>query len=124
WRARPGPRRRRQPGLVTGRALITGGAGFIGSHLAEALLGRGWQVHVLDDLSTGSLENVQHLVGRPGFTLTAGSALDRAIVAPLVATADVVFHLAAAGGVRRVMEPPVRPLGTNMQTTEERRGPA
>jgi len=103
---------------VTGRALITGGAGFIGSHLAEALLGRGWQVHVLDDLSTGSLENVQHLVGRPGFTLTAGSALDRDIVAPLVATADVVFHLAAAVGVRLVMEQPVRTIETNIKTTE------
>jgi UDP-glucose 4-epimerase len=103
---------------VTGRALITGGAGFIGSHLAEALLGQGWQVHVLDDLSTGSLENVQHLVGRPGFTLTTGSALDRAIVAPLVATADVVFHLAAAVGVRLVMEQPVRTIETNIKTTE------
>ena len=103
---------------MTGRALITGGAGFIGSHLAEALLDRGWQVHVLDDLSTGSLENVQHLVGRPGFTLTAGSALDRAIVAPLVATADVVFHLAAAVGVRLVMEQPVRTIETNIKTTE------
>ena len=103
---------------MTGRALITGGAGFIGSHLAEALLGRGWQVHVLDDLSTGSLENVQHLVGRPGFTLTAGSALDRDIVAPLVATADVVFHLAAAVGVRLVMEQPVRTIETNIKTTE------
>jgi len=103
---------------VTGRALITGGAGFIGSHLAEALLGRGWQVHVLDDLSTGSPENVQHLVGRPGFTLTVGSALDRAIVAPLVATTDVVFHLAAAVGVRLVMEQPVRTIETNIKTTE------
>ena len=103
---------------MTGRALITGGAGFIGSHLAEALLGRGWQVHVLDDLSTGSAENVQHLVGRPGFTLTVGSALDRAIVAPLVATADVVFHLAAAVGVRLVMEQPVRTIETNIKTTE------
>jgi len=103
---------------VTGRALITGGAGFIGSHLAEGLLGRGWEVHVLDDLSTGSPENVQHLVGRPGFTLTVGSALDRAIVAPLVATADVVFHLAAAVGVRLVMEQPVRTIETNIKTTE------
>ena len=103
---------------MTGRALITGGAGFIGSHLAEGLLGQGWQVHVLDDLSTGSLENVQHLVGRPGFTLTVGSALDRAIVAPLVATADVVFHLAAAVGVRLVMEQPVRTIETNIKTTE------
>ena len=103
---------------MTGRALITGGAGFIGSHLADALLGRGWQVHVLDDLSTGSAENVQHLVGRPGFTLTVGSALDRAIVAPLVATADVVFHLAAAVGVRLVMEQPVRTIETNIKTTE------
>ena len=103
---------------MTGRALITGGAGFIGSHLAEGLLGRGWQVHVLDDISTGSLENVQHLVGRPGFTLTVGSALDRAIVAPLVATTDVVFHLAAAVGVRLVMEQPVRTIETNIKTTE------
>ncbi|HEX4601140.1 MAG TPA: NAD-dependent epimerase/dehydratase family protein [Gemmatimonadales bacterium] len=103
---------------MTTRALITGGAGFIGSHLAEALLDQGWEVAVLDDLSTGRFDNVAHLVGRSGFTLTIGSASDRAAMAPLVGAADVVFHLAAAVGVRLVVEQPVRTIETNIKTTE------
>ncbi len=103
---------------MTSRALITGGAGFIGSHLAEALLDRGWRVDVLDDLSTGSLENVEHLVGRLGFAVVVGSAMDRATVTPLADSADVVFHLAAAVGVRLVVEQPVRTIETNIKTTE------
>jgi UDP-glucose 4-epimerase len=103
---------------MRGRALITGGAGFIGSHLAEALLDRGWVVAVLDDLSTGCLDNVRHLASRPGFTLTEGSAMDRARVASLMAEGDVVFHLAAAVGVRLVVEQPVRTIETNIKTTE------
>ncbi len=103
---------------MSNRALITGGAGFIGSHLAEALLDRGWQVAVLDDLSTGCLENVQPLTRRPGFTLIVGSAMNRDTMAPLVDSADVVFHLAAAVGVRLVVEQPVRTIETNIKTTE------
>lgn len=104
--------------MTPSRALVTGGAGFIGSHLAEALLDRGWRVDVLDDLSTGRVENVRSLTHRAGFTLTVGSALDRETTAPLVATADVVFHLAAAVGVKLVVEQPVRTIETNIMSTE------
>ncbi len=103
---------------MSSRALVTGGAGFIGSHLAEGLLDRDWQVDALDDLSTGSVENVEHLSKRPGFAFTLGSAMDWDTVAPLVATADVVFHLAAAVGVRLVVEQPVHTIHTNIGTTE------
>jgi len=103
---------------VSSRALVTGGAGFIGSHLAEALLDRGWQIDVLDDLSTGSVQNLEHVIKRPGFGFTLGSAMDGDTVAPLVATADVVFHLAAAVGVRLVVEQPVHTITTNIGTTE------
>jgi UDP-glucose 4-epimerase len=103
---------------MTGRALITGGAGFIGSHLADALLDFGWRVDALDDLSTGCLDNVRHLARRPGFTFTLGSALDPAAVAPLIDSADIIFHLAAAVGVRLVVEQPVRTIETNIKTTE------
>src|SRR5713226_8383203 len=88
------------PALTGGSALITGGAGFIGSHLARALLNGGWRVHVLDDLSTGRLENILPLEANPHFAFTVDSALKRAAMAPLVTQADVVFHLAAAVGVR------------------------
>jgi UDP-glucose 4-epimerase len=103
---------------VSGRALVTGGAGFIGSHLAETLLERGWQVDAVDDLSTGSVENLDHLIKHPGFAFTLGSAMDGDTLAPLVATADVVFHLAAAVGVRLVVEQPVHTIKTNIGTTE------
>lgn len=103
---------------MNGRALVTGGAGFIGSHLAEALLDGGWQVDALDDLSTGSVRNLEHLNKRPGFGFTLGSAMDWHVVTPLVATADVVFHLAAAVGVRLVVEQPVHTITTNIGTTE------
>ena len=99
-------------------ALITGGAGFIGSHLAEALLARGDEVIVLDDLSTGSLQNILHLMRRPGFTFVLGSILDEATVDRTVREADVVFHLGAAVGVRLVFEQPVRTMETNVQGTQ------
>ena len=99
------------------RALITGGAGFIGSHLADALIDRGHTVFVLDDLSTGRRDNVAHLQGHPRFHLTVGSVLDESVVAPLVRRADVVFHLAAVVGVRLVVENPVRTLETNVVGT-------
>jgi UDP-glucose 4-epimerase len=100
------------------RFLITGGAGFIGSHLADELLERGGQVHVLDDLSTGSIDNMRHLKGRPGFEYTIDSAANAPIVAELVDSADVVFHLAAAVGVQLIVESPVRTIETNVHCTE------
>lgn len=100
------------------RYLITGGAGFIGSHLADELLGRGDHVHVIDDLSTGSIENLRHLKGRDGFEYTIDSAANTPIIAELVDSADVVFHLAAAVGVRLIVESPVRTIETNVHCTE------
>jgi len=100
------------------RALITGGAGFIGSHLAEALLAREDEVVVLDDLSTGSLQNILHLMRRPGFQFLLGSILDRETVDRAVASCDVVYHLGAAVGVRLVFEQPVRTIETNVKGTQ------
>jgi UDP-glucose 4-epimerase len=100
------------------RALITGGAGFIGSHLAEALLDRGHEVIVLDDLSTGSIDNLAHLVARPGFSYTIGSATNEPVVARLMDRADMTFHLAAAVGVRLVLSAPVHTIETNVHGTE------
>jgi UDP-glucose 4-epimerase len=98
--------------------FITGGCGFIGSHLAERLLERGDRVQVLDDLSTGSMENIAHLVGRPGFSYRIGSALDAPLVSELVDGADVTVHLAAAVGVRLIVERPVHTIETNVRATE------
>jgi UDP-glucose 4-epimerase len=100
------------------RALVTGGAGFIGSHLSELLLAEGWEVFALDDLSTGSSDNVGPLRDRPGFHLVVESVLSRAVVSELVHKCDVVFHLAAAVGVRLIVEQPGRTLLTNVQGTE------
>jgi UDP-glucose 4-epimerase len=100
------------------RHLITGGAGFIGSHLCDELLARGDEVHVLDDLSTGSIENIRHLKGQPGFDYTIESLNNTAIVAELVDDADVVYHLAAAVGVQLIVESPVRTIETNVHCTE------
>ncbi len=99
------------------RVFITGGAGFIGSHLAERLLASGWRVFALDDLSTGSMANIEHLVGRPGFEYRIGSALDQALVAEYVDRAEVVVHLAAAVGVRLIVERPVHTIETNLGAT-------
>jgi UDP-glucose 4-epimerase len=98
--------------------LITGGAGFIGSHLAEALLNRGEQVTLLDDLSTGSVENIRHLRNHPAVRWVFESMMDRRLLAELVDEADIVFHLAAAVGVRRIIESPVRTIETNVKGTE------
>jgi len=104
---------------TTGRsALITGGAGFIGSHLSELLLADGWEVFVLDDLSTGSERNVAHLRDRRDFHLVVDSVLKASVVNELVHRCDVVYHLAAAVGVRLIVEEPVRTLVTNIQGTE------
>jgi UDP-glucose 4-epimerase len=102
----------------SGKALITGGAGFIGSHLTELLLRDGWEVWALDDLSTGSRENVAHLLDDPRYHLVVDSVLTPAIVNELVHKCDVVYHLAAAVGVRLIVEEPVRTLVTNVQGTE------
>jgi UDP-glucose 4-epimerase len=99
-------------------ALITGGAGFIGSHLSELLLAEGWEVWVLDDLSTGSERNVAHLREREGFHLVVDSVLKSSVVNELVHRCDIVFHLAAAVGVRLIVEQPVHTLVTNIQGTE------
>jgi UDP-glucose 4-epimerase len=101
-----------------GEALITGGAGFIGSHLAELLLGDGWEVWCLDDLSTGTAENVAHLRERPDFHLVVESVLSPTVVNELVHRCDVVYHLAAVVGVRLIVEQPGHTLLTNVQGTE------
>jgi UDP-glucose 4-epimerase len=100
------------------KALVTGGAGFIGSHLVERLLDAGWEVFVLDDLSTGSRSNVAHLEARPDFHLVVESILSPAVVSELVHKCDVVYHLAAAVGVRLIVEQPGHTLLTNVQGTE------
>ena len=100
------------------RYLITGGAGFIGSHLAEALLARGDEVFILDDLSTGSVENVRHLKKNPRFHYFFDSITNKHLLAELVDESDVVFHLAAAVGVRLIVESPVRTLETNVYGTQ------
>jgi UDP-glucose 4-epimerase len=100
------------------RVLITGGAGFIGSHLSEELLARGHAVHVLDDLSTGSLENVRQLRNEPRFSYTIDSCHDSQVVAEVVDGADFVYHLAAAVGVQLIVDSPVRTIETNVHCTE------
>jgi UDP-glucose 4-epimerase len=100
------------------RYLITGGAGFIGSHLADHLLDAGHSVHVLDDLSTGSVANIRHLKEEPRFAYTIDSCTNLPVVAEAVDEADVVFHLAAAVGVELIVESPVRTIETNVRTTE------
>ena len=103
---------------MSGKALVTGGAGFIGSHLSELLLDAGWEVWVLDDVSTGSNENVARLADRPDFHLVVESVLSPAVVSELVHKCDVVYHLAAAVGVRLIVEQPVHTMVTNVQGTE------
>jgi UDP-glucose 4-epimerase len=99
-------------------ALVTGGAGFIGSHLCELLLDAGWEVFVLDDLSTGNFANVAHLKERDGFHLVVDSVLSPSVVSEVVHKCDVVYHLAAAVGVRLIVEQPVHTMVTNVQGTE------
>ena len=100
------------------RVLITGGAGFIGSHLAEHLHAQGYEVTTLDDLSTGSRANLDHLLHRERFRFVEGSVLDRDLTARLVAASDAVFHMAAAVGVKLIVERPLASLLTNIQGTE------
>ena len=100
------------------KTLITGGAGFIGSHLAERLISEGHKVSVLDDLSTGQMENLSAIADHPDFEFHEGSILDRDLVARLVADADRVVHLAAAVGVKLIMDEPSRSILTNVSGTE------
>ncbi len=100
------------------RVLITGGAGFIGSHLADAYLQRGDDVLVIDDLSTGTIENIRHLKDHPRFHYTIDSVHNQPITAELVDQSDVIFHLAAAVGVKLIVESPVRTIETNVRGTE------
>jgi UDP-glucose 4-epimerase len=98
--------------------LITGGAGFIGSHLSDAYVARGDEVYCLDDLSTGSIDNIAHLKKEPRFHYTIDSVHNQPIVAELIDGCDVVFHLAAAVGVKLIVESPVRTIETNVRGTE------
>lgn len=100
------------------RALITGGAGFIGSHLSEALLQAGHQVVIIDNLSTGSIDNIRHLKDRPGFSYHIDSVDNERLLAELIDDADVVFHFAAAVGVKLIVEQPVHTIETNVHGTE------
>jgi UDP-glucose 4-epimerase len=100
------------------RALITGGAGFIGSHLGEALINAGHQVHVVDDLSTGRIDNIIPLVGRPEFGYTIDTVTNEAVLEELIDRSDVIFHLAAAVGVKLVVDAPIHTIQTNVHGTE------
>jgi len=100
------------------RVLITGGAGFIGSHLADAYLQRGEEVYIIDDLSTGSIENIRHLKGHPRFHYTIESVHNQPVTAELVDQCEIIFHLAAAVGVKLIVESPVRTIETNVHGTE------
>ncbi len=100
------------------KVLITGGAGFVGSHLAETLLEQGYIVEVLDDLTTGSVENIAHLKSHSRFRYVLDSVMNRSLLLELVDRADLIFHLAAAVGVRLIVEEPVRTIETNIRATE------
>lgn len=100
------------------RILITGGAGFIGSHLAEQLLDSGKEVAILDNLSTGRFENIAHLVGRPGFSFAIASITDTPVLDRLASESQAIVHLAAAVGVKLVVEQPVQTIETNIMGAE------
>jgi len=100
------------------RVLITGGAGFIGSHLSDAYLERGEEVFIIDDLSTGSFENIRHLKDHPRFHYTIESVHNQPVTAELVDQVDVIVHLAAAVGVKLIVESPVHTIETNVHGTE------
>src|ERR1041385_4943093 len=100
------------------KVFITGGMGFIGSHLAERLIQNGHNVLVLDDLSTGQMDNIEHLIGKASFDYRIGSVRSAPLVAEMVDRCDVTVHLAAAVGVRLIVEQPVRTIETNVHGTE------
>jgi len=107
-----------RPGRKRRRNLITGGAGFIGSHLAEALLKKGEEVFVIDNLSTGSIENIEHLRDKPGFHYVIDTIANESVLAELVDRSDTVYHLAAAVGVELIVKHSVRTIETNIFGTE------
>jgi UDP-glucose 4-epimerase len=100
------------------KILITGGAGFIGSHLAERLLKRGDEVHVIDDLSTGSIDNIEHIKDHANFRYHIDTIRNQALTAELIDRSDIIYHLAAAVGVRLIVESPVNTIGTNIRGTD------
>lgn len=100
------------------RALITGGAGFIGSHLAETLLAEGHRVTIIDNLSTGRFANIEHLVGQPGFHFAIDSITNETVLDRLASECDTIFHLAAAVGVELIVRQPVHTIETNVMGTE------
>ena len=100
------------------RVLVTGGAGFIGSHVVDHVIARGDTVCVLDHLSTGRIENIRHHLGRPGFTLVNDTILNAEVVNRLVESSDIVFHLAAAVGVRYIVDDPLSAISANVEGTE------
>ena len=100
------------------KALITGGAGFIGSHLAEELLNRGDMVYVIDDLSTGRLENIEHLMDSPRFNIAVETILNETVMDRLVSECDIIYHLAAAVGVELIVNKPVEVIERNILGTE------
>ena len=99
------------------KVLITGGAGFIGSHLCDVLLGRGHSVMILDDLSTGSMSNVEQHLDTPDFTLAIDTVLDEMVLDRLVSECDVIYHLAAAVGVQLIVQKPLHTIRTNVEGT-------
>ena len=100
------------------RALITGGAGFIGSHLAENLLANGYQVTVIDNLSTGRLQNIKHLAANPHFSYAVEDIRNIHVIDRLVSECDIIFHLAAAVGVRNIIDRPINTIEVNIGGTE------
>jgi UDP-glucose 4-epimerase len=100
------------------KVFITGGAGFVGSHLADRLLQDGHEVSVLDNLSTGSIDNISHLKGNPAFSYVIDSVTNEPLLAEMIDRSDVVFHLAAAVGVKLIVEQPVHTIETNVHGTE------
>ena len=99
-------------------ALITGGAGFIGSYLSESLLAQGWEVTVIDDLSTGALDNIRQLLSKKGFRFVRDTVLNEPTMTVLVERSDVIYHLAAAVGVQLIVDQPVHTLETNIHGSE------
>lgn len=107
-----------QPAPRSQRVLITGGAGFIGSHLCEALLARGHTVTIIDDLSTGRFENIAHLADHPRFNFAIDSITNEVVLDRLASECGTIFHLAAAVGVKLIVEHPVHTINTNVMGTE------
>ena len=100
------------------KILVTGGAGFIGSHLTDLLLALGHEVHVIDDLSSGNIDNISHNRSNPNFHFTADTILNEAVTTELIAECDHIYHMAAAVGVKLIMNRPVETLATNVKGTE------